>query len=94
MFSFDSEIAFRGYHVYRNSTWQNAKSGHKLKVERDTNKSSKSIDPYASAIKIKHQFFDTWLTVGHIPRELSRHCYFFMEEGGNITEHLISKICL
>ena len=62
MFSFDSEIAFRGYHVYRNSTWQNAKSGHKLKVERDTNKSSKSIDPYASAIKIKHQFFDTWLS--------------------------------
>ena len=53
------------------------------------NKSSKSIDPYACAIKIKHQFFDTWLTVQHIPRDIPCHCYFFMEEDGNITGHLI-----
>ena len=33
MYSFDSKIASRGYHVYRNSAWQNAKSGHKVKVE-------------------------------------------------------------
>ena len=32
------------------------KPGHKLKVERETNKSSKSIDPYSCAIKIKHQY--------------------------------------
>ena len=89
MYSFDSKIASRGYHVYRNSTWQNAKSGDKVKVEIETNKSSKSINPYACAIKIKHKFFDTWLTVGHIPREISRHCYFFLKEGGNITGHLI-----
>ena len=37
-----------------------------------------------------HQFFETWLTVGHIPKKISRHCYFFREGGGNITEHLIS----
>ena len=67
-----------------------AKPGRKLKVERETNNSSKSIDSYAYAIKIKHQFFDTWLTVQHIPREISCHCYFFMEEGGNITGNLIS----
>ena len=66
----------RGYHVYRNSTWQNAKPGRKLKVERETNKSSKSSDLYTCAIKINHQFFDTWLTMGHIPREISRHCCF------------------
>ena len=53
------------------------------------NKSSKSIDPYACAIKIKHQFFDTWLTMQHIPRDIPCHCYFFMEEDGNITGHLI-----
>ena len=51
------------YHVYRNSTWQNAKPGHRLKVEWETNKLSKSIDPYGYVIKIKHQFFDNWLTV-------------------------------
>ena len=44
----------RGYHVYRNSTWQNKKPVHKLKVERETNKLSKSIDLYACVIKITH----------------------------------------
>ena len=34
-------------------------------------------------------FFDTWLAVGHIPREISRHCYFFLKESGNITGYLI-----
>ena len=63
--------------MYRNSTWQNAKSGDKVKVEIETHKSSKSTDPYSCAIKIKHKFFDAWLTVGHIPRKTSRHCYFF-----------------
>ena len=76
-YSFDSKIASRGYHVYRNSTWQNAKSGDKVKVEIETNKSSKSIDPYACAIKIKHKFFDTWLAKRHILRETSRHFHFF-----------------
>ena len=49
MYLFDSKIASRGYHVYRYSTWKNAKSGDKVKVETETNKSSKSIDPYACA---------------------------------------------
>ena len=89
MYSFDSKIASRGHHVYRNSTWQNVKSGNKVKVEKEKKNSSKLIDTYAGAIKIKHKFFDTWLTVGHIPREISRHCYFFLKEGGNITGHLI-----
>ena len=51
--------------MYRNSSWQNAKSSGKVKVKIETNKSSKSIDPYARAIKIKHKFFYSWLTVGH-----------------------------
>ena len=41
MYSFDTKIASRGYHVQCNSTWQNAKSGDKVKVEIETNKSSK-----------------------------------------------------
>ena len=75
--------------MYHNSTWQNGKSRDKVKVEIETNKSSKSINPYACAIKIKHKCFETWLTVGHIPMEISRLCYFFLKEGGNITGHLI-----
>ena len=75
--------------MYINSTWQNAKPGHKLKVETDTIKSSKSID-LNGVIKIKHKFFDTWLTMGHIPREIPRHATSFMEEGRNVTGYQIS----
>ena len=73
--------------MYRNSNWQNAKSVGKVKVEIEANKSSKSVDPSACSIKIN--FFDTWLSVGHISREISCHCYFFLKEGGNIAGHLI-----
>ena len=69
MFSFDKRIASRGYHVYRNLSWKNAKAGQRVKVEKETSATSKSIDPYACAIKIKNCFFDNWITVGHIPRE-------------------------
>ena len=69
MFSFDKRIASRGYHVYRNLSWKNAKTGQRVKVEKETSATSKSIDPYACAIKIKNRFSDNWITVGHIPRE-------------------------
>ena len=28
--------------------------------------------------------------MGHIPREILCHCYFFLKEGGNITGNLVS----
>ena len=90
MFSIDKRITSRGYHVYRNSSWRNAKAGQRVKVEKETSGTSKSIDPYACAIKIKNRFFDNWITVGHIPREISRHSYFFMKEGGEISGYLVS----
>ena len=93
MYSFDSKIASRGYHMHRKSTWENAKSGDEVKMEIETNKSSKSIDAYACTIKIKHKFFDTWLTVGHNPREISCHCYFVLKESGNIAGHFICTNC-
>ena len=42
--------------MHYNSTWQSAKHVGKVKVEIETNKSLKSIDTYACAIKIKHTF--------------------------------------
>ena len=88
--SFNSKIAARGYHVYKNTTWKNAKVGQNVQVQVETNKSSKEIDPYACAIRIKNHFFENWMTVGHIPREISRHCYYFIKEGGSISGHLLS----
>jgi len=87
-----AKIASRGYHEYRNSTWRNAKAAESKsrKVEKETSATSKSIDTYACAIKIKNRYFENWITVGHIPREISRHCYFFIKEGGQISGHLVS----
>ena len=59
-------------------------------MEVETNKKSITVDPYACAIRVKHRFFDTWVTVGHIPREISRHVYFFIKvEGGLVHGHVL-----
>ena len=51
------------------------------------------IDPYACAIKVKNVFYDVWDTVGHIPREISRHTYFFLtEEGGQVCGTVMSVV--
>ena len=44
----------------------------------ETKKSSLQVDPYACAI-----FFDSLITVGHIPREISRHVHFFIKTEGD-----------
>ena len=90
MLSFDSKIAARGYHVYKNTTWKNAKAVQKLKVQVETNKSSKESDPYACAIKVKNNFSDNWMTVVHILREISSHCFYFIQEGASISGQLLS----
>ena len=48
-------------------------------------------DQYECAIRAKDKFFDGWKTVGHIPREISRHVYYFIKtEGGSVTGTVIS----
>ena len=88
---FTATVASRGYHVYKNTSWTNAKVGEKVTVEMETKKSSLEVDPYACVIKIKNRFFDSLITVGHIPREISRHVHFFIKtEGGKIIGHVKS----
>ena len=91
MYSFKAKIASRGYHVFKETSWSNAKEGDEVKVELETNKSSNKIDPYACAIRAKEEYFKGWKTVGHIPREISRHVYFFIKsEGGSVNGTVIS----
>ena len=57
----------------------------------ETKKFSLEVDPYACAIKIKNRFFDSLITVGHIPREISRHLHFFIKtEDGKVIGHVKS----
>ena len=91
MYSFKAKIASRSYHVFKETSWSNAKEGDEVKVELETNKSSKKIDPYACAIRVKEEYFKGWKTFGHIPREISRHVYFFIKsEGGSVNGTVIS----
>ena len=76
MFYFKAIIASRGYHVYKETSWSNAKINEEVKVELETNTKSLSTDPYACAIKTKNPYFNDWKTVGHIPREISRLSFF------------------
>ena len=90
-YNFQASIASRGYHVYKETTWSNAKVNKKVKIEIETNQSSIAIDAYACAVKAKEKYFDGWKAVGHVPREISRYIYFFIKkENGKITGNVKS----
>ena len=90
-YNFQATIASRGYHVYKDTSWLDAKLNKRVKTEIETNQSSIAIDPYSCAVKAKEKYFDGWKTVGHVPREISRYIYFFIKkENGKITGNVKS----
>ena len=89
-YSFTVTVAWGGCHVYKNTSGTNAKVGEKVTVEMETKKFSLEVDPYACAIKIKNRFFDSLITVGHIPREISHLHFFIKTEDGKVIGHVKS----
>ena len=86
-FTFTTTVASRGYHIYKATSWINAK----VTVELETAASSLETYPYACAIRIKNKYFSNVITVEHIPREISRHVHFFIKtEGGKVNGHVKS----
>ena len=91
-YSFKAQVAPRGFHVYRNITWTDVKQGDSVSVEIETNEESKKVDPYSCAIKALVGQPPQLKTVGHLPREISRHVFFFLkEENGRIEGTVHSK---
>ena len=89
--SFQAKIADRRYHVYKNLAWSNAKQGDFVTVEIETDKESKKIDPYCCAIKAMVDIPLRLKTVGHVPKEISRHIFFFSkEENGKVDGFVYS----
>ena len=75
------KVASRGFNVFINTIWENAKMGEEISVQIETNEASKKTYCYA----IKALISGKLETVGHISREVSRHVFFFIrEEGGRI----------
>ena len=51
VYSFQAKVAPRGYHVYKDTSWEEAKIGDKVLTELGTDEKSKEIDPYFCSIK-------------------------------------------
>ena len=89
--NFQATIVSRGYHVYKETTWSNAKVNEKVKIEIESNQSSIAVDPYACALKAKDKYFDEWKNVRHVLREIPSYIYFFIKkENGKITGNVKS----
>ena len=83
-FSFQTKVASRGFHIYKITSWENVNIGQEISVQFETNKDFKKIDPYCCAIKT--MVSGKLETVGHIPREVSKHIYFYIKEEGGRTD--------
>ena len=87
-YSFQVKIASRGFHVYKETTWKRVKVGDEVEVIFEESKLSKEIDPYCCAFKIQNPYFKVFETVGHIPREISHHVYFFLLTCGDADQYI------
>ena len=74
-------------HVYRNTTWTPHHSSLIYWKQEDfrlakieTNEESKKVDPYSCAINAFVGQFPQLKTVGHIPRDIHGHVFFFLKE--------------
>ena len=56
-YCFEAIIISRGFHVYKETTWSNARVGDEVKVEVEGNLKSIAHDPYSRAIKAKYEYF-------------------------------------
>ena len=87
--SLKTKVASRGFHIYKNTTWENVNIGQEISVQLETNEDSKNIDPYCCAIKT--MVSEKLEAVGHISREVSSHTYFYIkEERGRIDGSVLS----
>ena len=80
----EMNCASRGFPVYRD-VWQ-PRRGEILEVEHDYGNVH---DPFAISIKASSRarrvaMFAMFDIVGHLPREISRFCHYFLSYGGSL----------
>ena len=80
VYCFEATIASRGFHVYKETTWSNAKVGDEVKVEVKSNLKSILHDPYSCTLKTKHEYYIGWKIVVFISREISQYVYLFIKQ--------------
>ena len=90
MQSFSAKVGSRGCHVYCGNNWTNLVILPLVQISIKTNAISKVYDPYCCKITITQRDKIGAVTVGHIPRELSRFVNYFLQEGGSVTSTVAS----
>ena len=83
--SYSTLVACRGWHVYGNSVWQNPRRDEVLKLKKEENQTALLIDPHSVAFTRKSKLRLVPDIVGHVPIEISRFVWFFMDRGGRIV---------
>ena len=83
MHSFSAEVGSRGYHVYQETSRKNIHLHQHIVVLKQVNNISIEIDPYCCRITRVDRIGP--VIVGHVPRELSRFVFHFIQEGGSVT---------
>ena len=81
---FSAEIASWGYHVYRGYAWSNITLNQIVEVYKENNPVSMSHDPYCCKTTVR-KIDRIAVILGHIPREISRYVFYFVQEGETIT---------
>ena len=91
MYYFSAEAGSRGYHVYRNTSWNQICVNEEVVVLKEKNIVELQIDPYCCAITITRVGKIVPGTVGHIPREIFRFVYFYLHEQGAISATVVDS---
>ena len=85
MHSFSADVSSRRYHVYRETSLRNLHLHQHVVVLKEVNNISIDIDPYCCRIAIKRVDRIGSVAVAHVPRELCRSIFYFIQEGGSVT---------
>ena len=67
-YSFLAKVATYGYHICRNTIWEETKCRDKVLIDLETDEKSMEIDPYCGSINAMGGR-PQWLKTGNIPRE-------------------------
>ena len=71
--------------LYRETSWRNMYLHQHVVVLKEVNNIFIDIDPYCCRITIKRVDRIGPVTVGPVPRELSRFIFYFIQQGGLVT---------
>ena len=91
--SFTTLIGSRGWYVYQKLTWENPKKDEALSFKKETDLMTLRFDPFSIAFTRTSIEYLTPLMVGHIPLEISKFFYFFLERGGKMEAKIYRTKC-